>query len=155
MRLKVLWYQHVNCFCKRADLIKYRTCYQDTWFWPPLDCFSSCCLAWMPFFVSPCELVIKVACLLKPFREESYPSVFLITLNHFVSGDEMGWHNNSVMSGKRLPENLLFLYIYTGFMMEMASWDGGISRTVQFLVPKVRSQCSGCVCFVFYLLSLG
>ncbi|KAJ7397722.1 Protein C12orf4 like protein [Pitangus sulphuratus] len=24
-----------------------------------------------------------------------------------------------------------------GFMMEMASWDGGISRTVQFLVPQV------------------
>ncbi|KAH0616353.1 hypothetical protein JD844_027392 [Phrynosoma platyrhinos] len=23
-----------------------------------------------------------------------------------------------------------------GFMMEMASWDGGISRTVQFLVPQ-------------------
>lgn len=23
--------------------------------------------------------------------------------------------------------------------MEMASWDGGVSRTVQFLVPKVRS----------------
>jgi hypothetical protein len=22
-------------------------------------------------------------------------------------------------------------------MMEMVSWDGGISRTVQFLVPKV------------------
>ncbi|XP_070971517.1 FERRY endosomal RAB5 effector complex subunit 3-like isoform X2 [Oncorhynchus clarkii lewisi] len=27
-----------------------------------------------------------------------------------------------------------------GFMMEMASWDGGISRTVQFLVPQVRKQ---------------
>lgn len=25
----------------------------------------------------------------------------------------------------------------SGFMMEMASWDGGISRTVQFLVPQV------------------
>ena len=24
--------------------------------------------------------------------------------------------------------------------MEMASWDGGISRTVQFLVPKVRAD---------------
>ncbi|XP_027885987.1 ferry endosomal RAB5 effector complex subunit 3 isoform X2 [Xiphophorus couchianus] len=30
-----------------------------------------------------------------------------------------------------------------GFMMEMASWDGGISRTVQFLVPKVRP--GGCL----------
>lgn len=28
--------------------------------------------------------------------------------------------------------------LFAGFMMEMASWDGGISRTVQFLVPKVR-----------------
>uniref|UniRef100_A0A7N8XCT6 CL004 protein n=1 Tax=Mastacembelus armatus TaxID=205130 RepID=A0A7N8XCT6_9TELE len=27
-----------------------------------------------------------------------------------------------------------------GFMMEMASWDGGISRTVQFLVPKSISE---------------
>ncbi|KAM4734557.1 ferry endosomal RAB5 effector complex subunit 3 [Anableps anableps] len=27
-----------------------------------------------------------------------------------------------------------------GFMMEMASWDGGISRTVQFLVPKTISE---------------
>ncbi|KAM9854323.1 ferry endosomal RAB5 effector complex subunit 3 [Aulostomus maculatus] len=27
-----------------------------------------------------------------------------------------------------------------GFMMEMASWDGGISRTVQFLVPKSISD---------------
>lgn len=27
-----------------------------------------------------------------------------------------------------------------GFMMEMASWDGGISRTVQFLVPKVMTE---------------
>ncbi|KAK1804538.1 hypothetical protein P4O66_020548 [Electrophorus voltai] len=26
-----------------------------------------------------------------------------------------------------------------GFMMEMASWDGGISRTVQFLVPQVQN----------------
>ncbi|XP_037307784.1 protein C12orf4 homolog isoform X1 [Pungitius pungitius] len=26
-----------------------------------------------------------------------------------------------------------------GFMMEMASWDGGISRTVQFLVPKIHN----------------
>lgn len=26
--------------------------------------------------------------------------------------------------------------------MEMASWDGGISRTVQFLVPKVRWECA-------------
>lgn len=26
---------------------------------------------------------------------------------------------------------------FLGFMMEMASWDGGISRTVQFLVPQV------------------
>lgn len=26
-------------------------------------------------------------------------------------------------------------------MMEMASWDGGISRTVQFLVPKVSEIC--------------
>lgn len=33
--------------------------------------------------------------------------------------------------------------------MEMASWDGGISRTVQFLVPKVRSQCPGCAVFSF------
>lgn len=36
--------------------------------------------------------------------------------------------------------------------MEMASWDGGVSRTVQFLVPKVRNQCP--VCVLFYLLSL-
>lgn len=28
-------------------------------------------------------------------------------------------------------------------MMEMASWDGGISRTVQFLVPKVSKGCTG------------
>lgn len=28
-------------------------------------------------------------------------------------------------------------YFFLGFMMEMASWDGGISRTVQFLVPQV------------------
>uniref|UniRef100_A0A8C8JDH8 FERRY endosomal RAB5 effector complex subunit 3 n=1 Tax=Oncorhynchus tshawytscha TaxID=74940 RepID=A0A8C8JDH8_ONCTS len=27
-----------------------------------------------------------------------------------------------------------------GFMMEMASWDGGISRTVQFLVPQVNTS---------------
>ncbi|XP_034032909.1 protein C12orf4 homolog [Thalassophryne amazonica] len=27
-----------------------------------------------------------------------------------------------------------------GFMMEMASWDGGLSRTVQFLVPKSISE---------------
>ncbi|XP_037109129.1 protein C12orf4 homolog [Syngnathus acus] len=27
-----------------------------------------------------------------------------------------------------------------GFMMEMASWDGGISRTVQFLVPRSISE---------------
>uniref|UniRef100_A0A8C6DZC6 FERRY endosomal RAB5 effector complex subunit 3 n=1 Tax=Moschus moschiferus TaxID=68415 RepID=A0A8C6DZC6_MOSMO len=27
-----------------------------------------------------------------------------------------------------------------GFMMEMASWDGGISRTVQFLVPQSISE---------------
>ncbi|XP_077371711.1 ferry endosomal RAB5 effector complex subunit 3 isoform X4 [Festucalex cinctus] len=27
-----------------------------------------------------------------------------------------------------------------GFMMEMASWDGGISRTVQFLVPRTISE---------------
>nr|XP_057943837.1 protein C12orf4 homolog [Doryrhamphus excisus]XP_057943838.1 protein C12orf4 homolog [Doryrhamphus excisus]XP_057943839.1 protein C12orf4 homolog [Doryrhamphus excisus]XP_057943840.1 protein C12orf4 homolog [Doryrhamphus excisus]XP_057943841.1 protein C12orf4 homolog [Doryrhamphus excisus]XP_057943842.1 protein C12orf4 homolog [Doryrhamphus excisus] len=27
-----------------------------------------------------------------------------------------------------------------GFMMEMASWDGGVSRTVQFLVPKSISE---------------
>uniref|UniRef100_A0A3P9ISH8 Chromosome 12 open reading frame 4 n=1 Tax=Oryzias latipes TaxID=8090 RepID=A0A3P9ISH8_ORYLA len=27
-----------------------------------------------------------------------------------------------------------------GFMMEMASWDGGISRTVQFVVPKSISE---------------
>uniref|UniRef100_A0A669CVL8 FERRY endosomal RAB5 effector complex subunit 3 n=1 Tax=Oreochromis niloticus TaxID=8128 RepID=A0A669CVL8_ORENI len=27
-----------------------------------------------------------------------------------------------------------------GFMMEMASWDGGVSRTVQFLVPKTISE---------------
>ncbi|XP_029290330.1 ferry endosomal RAB5 effector complex subunit 3 isoform X1 [Cottoperca gobio] len=27
-----------------------------------------------------------------------------------------------------------------GFMMEMASWDGGISRTVQFLVPKKQEN---------------
>ncbi|XP_062449218.1 protein C12orf4 homolog isoform X3 [Rhea pennata] len=27
-----------------------------------------------------------------------------------------------------------------GFMMEMASWDGGISRTVQFLVPHTISE---------------
>ncbi|XP_072290844.1 ferry endosomal RAB5 effector complex subunit 3 isoform X2 [Eucyclogobius newberryi] len=27
-----------------------------------------------------------------------------------------------------------------GFMMEMASWDGGISRTVQFIVPKSISE---------------
>ncbi|KTG41830.1 hypothetical protein cypCar_00006531 [Cyprinus carpio] len=26
-----------------------------------------------------------------------------------------------------------------GFMMEMASWDGGISRTVQFLVPQIKN----------------
>lgn len=31
---------------------------------------------------------------------------------------------------------------FTGFMMEMASWDGGISRTVQFLVPKVSEDCT-------------
>uniref|UniRef100_A0A667XFK2 FERRY endosomal RAB5 effector complex subunit 3 n=1 Tax=Myripristis murdjan TaxID=586833 RepID=A0A667XFK2_9TELE len=31
-----------------------------------------------------------------------------------------------------------------GFMMEMASWDGGISRTVQFLVPQVRAECTMC-----------
>lgn len=31
------------------------------------------------------------------------------------------------------------LNFFAGFMMEMASWDGGVSRTVQFLVPKVRS----------------
>lgn len=48
----------------------------------------------------------------------------------------------------------IFYFFSTGFMMEMASWDGGISRTVQFLVPKVRAQCPGSVCFVFYLLSL-
>nr|XP_033807924.1 protein C12orf4 homolog isoform X2 [Geotrypetes seraphini] len=27
-----------------------------------------------------------------------------------------------------------------GFMMEMASWDGGVSRTVQFLVPQCISE---------------
>ncbi|XP_075570347.1 ferry endosomal RAB5 effector complex subunit 3 isoform X1 [Pelecanus crispus] len=27
-----------------------------------------------------------------------------------------------------------------GFMMEMASWDGGVSRTVQFLVPQTISE---------------
>lgn len=26
--------------------------------------------------------------------------------------------------------------------MEMASWDGAVSRTVQFLVPKVRAECA-------------
>ncbi|KAI5105507.1 protein C12orf4-like [Silurus meridionalis] len=26
-----------------------------------------------------------------------------------------------------------------GFMMEMASWDGGISRTVQFIVPQIQN----------------
>ncbi|KAF4787570.1 Protein C12orf4 like protein [Turdus rufiventris] len=30
-----------------------------------------------------------------------------------------------------------------GFMMEMASWDGGISRTVQFLVPQVNEATEG------------
>uniref|UniRef100_A0A674MRG8 FERRY endosomal RAB5 effector complex subunit 3 n=1 Tax=Takifugu rubripes TaxID=31033 RepID=A0A674MRG8_TAKRU len=30
--------------------------------------------------------------------------------------------------------------LFPGFMMEMASWDGGISRTVQFLVPKSISE---------------
>uniref|UniRef100_A0A8C5GDP5 CL004 protein n=1 Tax=Gouania willdenowi TaxID=441366 RepID=A0A8C5GDP5_GOUWI len=34
----------------------------------------------------------------------------------------------------------LLLMLFTGFMMEMASWDGGISRTVQFLVPKSISE---------------
>uniref|UniRef100_A0A8C1BSS9 FERRY endosomal RAB5 effector complex subunit 3 n=2 Tax=Cyprinus carpio TaxID=7962 RepID=A0A8C1BSS9_CYPCA len=29
---------------------------------------------------------------------------------------------------------------FPGFMMEMASWDGGISRTVQFLVPQSISE---------------
>ncbi|KAK5867806.1 hypothetical protein PBY51_012266 [Eleginops maclovinus] len=33
-----------------------------------------------------------------------------------------------------------------GFMMEMASWDGGISRTVQFLVPNISEE-------MFYQLS--
>lgn len=36
-----------------------------------------------------------------------------------------------------LPLTALF-FTSAGFMMEMASWDGGISRTVQFLVPQVR-----------------
>ncbi|RLW01710.1 hypothetical protein DV515_00007650, partial [Chloebia gouldiae] len=30
--------------------------------------------------------------------------------------------------------------VFLGFMMEMASWDGGISRTVQFLVPQTISE---------------
>lgn len=33
---------------------------------------------------------------------------------------------------------LLIVMLLAGFMMEMASWDGGVSRTVQFLVPRVR-----------------
>ncbi|RMC02804.1 hypothetical protein DUI87_19995 [Hirundo rustica rustica] len=32
-----------------------------------------------------------------------------------------------------------------GFMMEMASWDGGISRTVQFLVPQALQPVSASV----------
>ncbi|XP_074259515.1 ferry endosomal RAB5 effector complex subunit 3 isoform X1 [Saimiri boliviensis] len=32
-----------------------------------------------------------------------------------------------------------------GFMMEMASWDGGISRTVQFLVPQVPPLTTGLI----------
>lgn len=41
----------------------------------------------------------------------------------------------------RITANNCFnLLLSAGFMMEMASWDGGISRTVQFLVPKVRGE---------------
>lgn len=42
--------------------------------------------------------------------------------------------------------------LFSGFMMEMASWDGGISRTVQFLVPKVRAQSPDCVLSFFISL---
>lgn len=42
--------------------------------------------------------------------------------------------------------------LFPGFMMEMASWDGGISRTVQFLVPKVRAQCPDCALSFFISL---
>lgn len=38
-----------------------------------------------------------------------------------------------------VDDNTFQAVIFAGFMMEMASWDGGISRTVQFLVPKVRT----------------
>lgn len=36
-----------------------------------------------------------------------------------------------------IRNNIHLIVLYPGFMMEMASWDGGISRTVQFLVPQV------------------
>ena len=32
------------------------------------------------------------------------------------------------------------LSIATGFMMEMATWDGGVSRTIQFVVPPGISE---------------
>ena len=31
-------------------------------------------------------------------------------------------------------------FIITGFMMEMTTWDGGVSRTIQFVVPPGISE---------------
>lgn len=42
----------------------------------------------------------------------------------------------------------------TGFMMEMASWDGGISRTVQFVVPKVSLEKAGISGWMHILVKL-
>lgn len=47
-----------------------------------------------------------------------------------------------ILKWKILLNIICFHYVsFAGFMMEMASWDGGISRTVQFLVPKVSAEC--------------
>jgi hypothetical protein len=46
--------------------------------------------------------------------------------------------NKGVLVWKARAHNISACCSFVGFMMEMASWDGGISRTVQFLVPQVR-----------------
>lgn len=68
----------------------------------------------------------------------AYTKSHHLTHNIAWSEPELQWKIFFFFFGSAtLKFNLVSL---AGFMMEMASWDGGISRTVQFLVPKVRSQ---------------
>lgn len=51
------------------------------------------------------------------------------------------WQRRDQFLLNKFGEDYQLSVLSAGFMMEMASWDGGISRTVQFLVPKVRTKC--------------